>query len=38
MGGYEKTGTLPVIDEEKELKTWYNTLYAKLIEVVVCAP
>ena len=30
--GYEKTDTVPVIDEEKEKahKTWYNTLYNKL--------
>ena len=32
--GYEKTDTVPVIDEEKEKlrahKTWYITLYNKL--------
>jgi hypothetical protein len=30
--GYEKTDTVPVIDEEKEKahKTGYNTLYNKL--------
>ncbi len=34
--GYEKAGTLPVIDKEKELEIWYITLYAKVIKVVVC--
>ncbi len=30
--GYEKTDTVPVIDEEKEKthKTWYTSLYNKL--------
>ena len=30
--GYEKTDTVPVIDEEKEKthKTWYTSLYDKL--------